>query len=320
MSWMPTSGVEMALARASIVDKARQYFASQNVLEVFTPALSSTGVTDPNIDSVPAILGDRTVYLHTSPEFMMKRLIAAGFRDIYQVCRVFRDGESGPLHQPEFTMIEWYRLDFSLIDIIADCIDLVTEMLGADGARQPRIVSYSDIFAETLSIDPMTASPDRLADLLDADAQLRASIGKDRDAWLNLAMATLVAPHFADNGLTAIFHYPASQASLARLCPEEPTVAERFELYLGSVELANGFVELTDPNVQLQRFETERQLRAARGKPVVAIDDHLINALRFGLPPCAGVALGLDRLLMIAEGQDDIANVMTFLPGNQCDR
>jgi lysyl-tRNA synthetase class 2 len=320
MSWMPTSGVEMALARASILDKARQYFASQNVLEVFTPALSSTGVTDPNIDSVPAMLGDRTVYLHTSPEFMMKRLIAAGFEDIYQVCRVFRDGESGPLHQPEFTMIEWYRLDFNLTDIIADCIDLVTEMLAADGVRQPRIVSYSDIFAETLSIDPMTASPDRLADLLEADAQLRASIGEDRDAWLNLAMATLVAPHFADNGLTVIFHYPASQASLARLCPEEPTVAERFELYLGSVELANGFVELTDPDVQLQRFENERQLRAARGKPVVAIDDDLINALRSGLPPCAGVALGLDRLLMIAEGQDDIANVMTFLPGGRRDR
>jgi len=320
MSWMPTSGVEMALARASILDKARQYFASQNVLEVFTPALSSTGVTDPNIDSVPAMLGDRTVYLHTSPEFMMKRLIAAGFEDIYQVCRVFRDGESGPLHQPEFTMIEWYRLDFNLTDIIADCIDLVTEMLAADGARQPRIVSYSDIFAETLSIDPMTASPDRLADLLEADAQLRTSIGEDRDAWLNLAMATLVAPHFADNGLTVIFHYPASQASLARLCPEEPTVAERFELYLGSVELANGFVELTDPDVQLQRFENERQLRAARGKPVVAIDDDLINALRSGLPPCAGVALGLDRLLMIAEGQDDIANVMTFLPGGRRDR
>ncbi len=320
MTWMPTSGVEMALARASTIDKARQYFASQNVLEVFTPALSSTGVTDPNIESVPAMLGDQAVYLHTSPEFMMKRLIAAGFQDIYQVCRVFRDGESGPMHQPEFTMIEWYRLDFSLNDIIADCLDLVTEMLGADGARQQRIVSYSDIFVETLSIDPLTASCDRLADLLNADAQLRASIGEDHDAWLNLAMATLVAPHFADNGLTVIFHYPASQASLARLCPDDPTVAERFELYRGSIELANGFVELTDPDVQLQRFEKERLLRAARGKPDVAIDDHLINALRSGLPPCAGVALGLDRLLMIAEGHDDIANVMTFLPGSRCDR
>lgn len=320
MSWMPTSGVEIALARASTIDKARHYFASQNVLEVFTPALSSTGVTDPNIDSVRAMLGDQAVYLHTSPEFMMKRLIAAGFQDIYQVCRVFRDGESGPMHQPEFTLIEWYRLDFGLNDIIADCIDLVTEMLGTHGARQLRIVSYTDIFAETLSIDPLTASSDRLAELLNADAQLRASIGEDRDAWLNLAMATLVAPRFADNGLTVISHYPASQASLARLCPEDPTVAERFELYLGSIELANGFVELTDPDVQLQRFEKERQLRAASGKPVVAIDDDLIDALRSGLPPCAGVALGLDRLLMIAEGRNDIADVMTFLPGGRRDR
>jgi len=317
MNWQPNSGVDIARARASMTRRARRYFDDHDVLEVFTPALSGTTVTDPNIDSIAALLNDGTAYLHTSPEYRMKRLIAAGFPDIYQVCRVFRDAESGHRHQPEFTMIEWYRLGFDLDGIIDDALDLITKLIDSRTFERPKKISYCDVFNEKFAIDPLSTSIDALIDIAGADEALQQSIGDDRDAWLDFAFATCVSPHFDDDRLTVVYHYPASQASLARLCPTDAAVADRFEIYLGEIELANGFVELIDADEQLRRFENDRERRSANGKPDVAIDYGLVGALRTGMPECAGVALGLDRLLMIAEGLDDITDVMTFTPGGQ---
>jgi lysyl-tRNA synthetase class 2 len=295
--------------------RARQYFAERDVLEVTTPAIGTVGVTDTNIDSIPLHLNERTVYLQSSPEYFMKRLLAAGYPDIYQVCRVFREGEIGSRHQPEFTLIEWYRLGFELNEIMRDAVDLITCLLESRDLNSPQIVSYADIFFDSMSIDPMTISTEALRKSLDADQHLQQSVGDDRDAWLDLAMASRVSTDFDDNRLTVVYHYPESQASLARICPHNPSVADRFEIYLGTVELANGFVELTDADEQLRRFEQDRKVRAGKGKQDMAIDHAFIEALRTGLPDCAGVALGLDRLLMIAEGLDNIAAATTFEPG-----
>lgn len=317
MTWQPNCGVATARARAIMLRRARNYFEAREVLEVWTPSLTNCGSTDPNIDSIQALLDDKACYLHTSPEFLMKRLLAAGYPDIYQVCRVFRGAESGPGHQPEFTLIEWYRRGFNLNAIIEDTVTLITTLLESLSLASPRLISYSDVFSHSMSVDPHTIAANALADILHADPHLRNSLGEDRDAWLDLAMATVVSPDFADDRLTAVYHYPASQASLARICPQDAAVADRFEVYLGPVELANGFVELTNPEEQLARFERDREIRATLGKQDVAIDYDFIDALRNGLPECAGVAVGLDRVLMIAEGRNNIGDVATFSPGGQ---
>jgi lysyl-tRNA synthetase class 2 len=245
----------------------------------------------------------------------MKRLLAAGYPDIFQICRVFRDGEAGRRHLPEFTLIEWYRIGASLAQIIDESAGLVAQLLAGTDLATARHLDYRQAFQETTGLDPLEADPAQLAGVLDADASLRAALGDDRDAWLDLAIAEKIAPSFAADRLTALHHYPASQASLARLSPADERLAERFELYLGPLELANGFVELTDAAEQAARFDRDRQKRASSGRPDVAVDGALIAALEAGLPACAGVALGLDRLLMIDQGLDDIAGAVTFLPG-----
>ena len=285
------------------------------MLEVSTPALTETTVTDPNIESITAQVSGRTVYLHTSPEYHMKRMLAAGYPDCYQICKVFRDGEAGRNHLPEFTMIEWYRRNFDLADMIAETAALVAELLASLDPGELVTLEYRVAFREAIGLDPMTAGIGQLAEALDADDDLRRALGDDRDAWLDLAMASRVASSFSGDRLTAIYHYPASQAALARISPDDATVAERFELFFGEHELANGFVELVDAEVQRQRFETDQKQRATAGRPVHDIDARLIAALAAGLPPCAGVALGLDRVVMIDQGLGDIRETVTFTPG-----
>jgi lysyl-tRNA synthetase class 2 len=299
-----------------MLDRTRQYFREQDVIEVETPMLTSGTATDPNINSMTVTTGDGEQYLHTSPEHFMKRLLAAGYPDIFQVCRVFRAGEAGIRHLPEFTMIEWYRLGFALEDIIADTIGLTGRLLAGTTLGEATSLTYSDAFTDTLSVDPFEATSHELAEVLDADDELRTALGDDRDAWLDLAMATRVSPAFSRERLTIVHHYPASQAALARLTPDDPRTADRFELFLGPVELANGFVELQDADEQLSRFEDDRRRRRLAGQAVPEVDESLIAALRAGLPDCAGVAMGLDRLLMIDEGLDDISQTMTFMPGS----
>lgn len=298
---------------------ARRFFDERNVLEVDTPALSRAAVSDPHIDTVRAQLDLRPgddYYLRTSPELAMKRLLCAGYPDIYEIARVFRDGEAGPRHQPEFTLIEWYRLGFSLDDIMRETVDLLNALVESERLYQPAVYrSYRDAFVELAAVDPFTADLEVLQSSAGADKRLVAALGEQRDDWLDLLLTTRVAPAFERNRLTVLYHYPASQAALARLSSDDPSVAERFEVFRGELELANGFVELGDPAEQAARFERDQHLRKARGKAQRPIDRRFLaalEALEAGLPPCAGVAVGFDRLLMINEGTDDITDVLSF--------
>lgn len=313
MTWRPSAAVGAAQRRARMLATAREFFAGRNVLEVDTPALGRTTASDLQIRSFRLqTAGPEELFLQTSPESYMKRLLAAGYPDIYSIGHVFRDGEIGRLHQPEFTMVEWYRLGLDLDAIIAETIDLIatlTERPALSGAVE---LEYRDVFDEFAGIDPFTAGIDRLAAASDADAALRASLGDDRDAWLDLLLSTRVATRFADDRLTVLRHYPASQAALARICPADPSVADRFEVFHGSLELANGFVELRDAAEQRRRFESDNAMRRAAGAAAVPVDEALLGALESGLPACAGVAVGLDRLLMVALDQSDIRDVLAF--------
>jgi len=317
MSWRPNSGIAESKARARMQDRARKYFEDQGLLEVTTPALLRTASTDPNLASLPVNQGKRRSWLRTSPEHAMKRLLAAGYPDIFQICNVFRDDEAGRHHLAEFTMIEWYRLGYELQDIMCDTIALITSLFANIELANTRFVSYSEAFNEAMSIDALATDSGAFASELEADSDLRRALGDDRDAWLDLAMATRVAPSFANDRLTVVHHYPASQAALSRLCPADDRLADRFEIFYGSLELANGFVELTEADEQLRRFENDMAKRVAAGMPAHDIDADLIAALRSGLPACAGVALGLDRVLMIDEGHDNIHQITTFTPGSE---
>jgi len=286
------------------------------VLAVDTPALCPFAASDVQIESfeIHSSAAGQQYFLNTSPEFNMKRLLAAGYPDIYSICRVFRDGEAGKRHQPEFTMIEWYRLGFDLDSIVADTIRLIASALA-----EPNLLDavdqydYADAFQRHSDIDIFSATIDELADCGDADADLRRTLGDDRDALLDLILSTKVSRQFATDRLTVLRHYPVSQAALARLCPSDKRVADRFEVFLGSTELANGYVELTDAAEQLQRIDSDQAKRQQQKLPVRPCDRALLASLEAGLPQCAGVAVGLERLQMMHDRTDDIGDVVTFL-------
>ena len=296
--------------------RARAFFEARGVLEVDTPALSPAAVSDPNIESIRAELDLRpgtTWYLRTSPEFAMKRLLCAGYPDIYEIARVFRDGEAGPRHQPEFTLVEWYRLGFGLHEIVCETVDFLGAVLEEHRLSRPVVSqSYREAFIRHVALDPFAAELDELRRASGADERLAAALGETRDDWLDLLIATRIAPAFDSDRLTVLHHYPASQAALARLAPDDDRVAERFEVFCGELELANGFVELADAAEQAARFEHDQAVRKSRGKARPPVDRQLIAALESGLPPCAGVAVGFDRLLMIDESSDDLRRVVTF--------
>ena len=315
-SWQPASDTAVARLRADMMNRARTYFRTNNVLEVDTPALSQSAVSDPHIESITATLALDTAtprYLHTSPEYFMKRLLCADYPDIYQVCKVFRDGEVGRYHQPEFTMIEWYRRDFELNAIENDTLALIAAVL--DDASLPANavrLNYGDAFQKFAGCNPLNADSQELATLVNADESLRSSIGDDKDAWLDLVLKQMLVPRFEKNQLTVLTHYPISQAALARQCPENAQLADRFEVFLGPHELANGYVELTDADEHAKRFAADQSTRKTRGQIEHPLDNDFLDAIRQGLPACAGVAVGLDRLLMIRAGADDIRKVQTF--------
>ncbi|MEJ2256828.1 MAG: EF-P lysine aminoacylase EpmA [Woeseiaceae bacterium] len=314
--WRPTSGPDVAASRAQMLQRVRAYFRDEDVLEVDTPALSPFAVSDTHIESFAietSAISCRPLYLRTSPEFHMKRLLAAGYPDIFSIGRVFRDGEAGRRHQPEFTMIEWYRLGMQLDAIIDDTLQIIAAALAdaaPDGA--PQVLDYRRAFAAACDIDIETASIAVLADAAGVDDRLRQAIGSASDEWLDLLLTTRVVPSFPPDRLTVLRHFPASQAALARLCPADPTVADRFEVFLGTVELANGYVELTDADEQAMRIESDNDQRRRRGLPVRPVDRALLEALRSGLPQCAGVAMGLERLQMLHAGVEDMREVVTF--------
>lgn len=314
--WQPSTQVESARNRARLLRRIRDWFEARDILEVDTPALSPYAVSDTQIESLAipqSAVSRRPLYLHTSPEFCMKRLLAAGYPDIYSICRVFRDGESGRTHQPEFTMIEWYRRNFGLQQIVDDTLHLLETVVTPDLlAQAPQQFDYRELFLRFAGIDPFEAAAADLAAVLGADDGLVASIGDERDDWLGLILATRIAPALSARGLTVVRHFPASQAALARHCPGDARLADRFEVFLGPLELANGYVELTDAGEQSRRMQADNDARRRRGLSVRPTDRALLAALGSGLPQCAGVAVGFERLQMVHDGTDDIRSVVSF--------
>jgi lysyl-tRNA synthetase class 2 len=319
--WFPTADLNVQRLRARLLAQIRAFFAARGVLEVDTPALSVAANPDPNVASFttcytgPGLRHGHTLFLHTSPEFPMKRLLAAGSGCIYQIAKVFRDGEAGARHNPEFTLLEWYRVGFDHHRLMTEVTELVTGLLqGLVDLRAAERLSYAQAFQRYLDLDPHQATVTDLAACVRAQG-LAAPPGmpeNDPDPWLDLLLTHCIEPHLGRGGLTFLYDYPASQASLARLRQDDYPVGERFELYLEGIELANGFHELGDGNEQRRRFLHDKQIRIGRGLPGVPVDEHLLAALSAGLPACAGVALGFDRLLMIAAGRSSLQEVLAF--------
>jgi lysyl-tRNA synthetase class 2 len=300
--------------RAAMLAAVRSFFAARGVLEVETPALSPAGVTDPAIESITAAarsLGPARHYLQTSPEFAMKRLLAAGSGDIYQLCRVYRDDELGRWHQPEFTLLEWYRVGWDEQRLMTEVAALVAAVCAAAGsAPAPTIrLTYARALEAALGSSPDAPAAELAGKLTSQGVDVPP--GLTHDAVLDLAFGTVVPATFDARALTFVYDYPASQAALARLKATTPPVAARFEAFVGSIELANGFHELNDAAEQRRRFVAERERRIANGQHTPPLDEQLLQALA-ALPDCAGVALGFDRLVALATGQDNVAAAMSF--------
>ncbi len=305
--WQPTATLDALQLRAGLYRQIREFFQQRDVLEVETPLLGLAASTDVHLASVRA--GDNR-YLQTSPEFAMKRLLAAGCGAIFQICKAFRAGEAGRRHNPEFSMLEWYRPGFDHFRLMDEVAELVGSILGISRVRR---VSYREAFSDALMIDPHYVADTALAELAYQHCGYRCE-DEDRDTLLDLLMSQVVEPRLGRNELTFVYDYPASQCALARVSSdaEGAEVAQRFELYVEGVELANGYLELSDALVQQQRFEADIAERQRRGLPIVPQDQRLVAALQAGLPDCAGVALGLDRLLMLKMGVASIREVIAF--------
>lgn len=311
--WQPTASQAALESRAQQLAYVRGFFAQRDVLEVETPILGRFGVTDVNLDGIHAQVSVGSLsggWLQTSPEYHMKRLLAAYKRSIYQISRVFRDGERGRRHNPEFSMLEWYRTGFDDVALMGEVSDLVCGWLGCD---RPEIIRYRDAVSDWAGVDPFSASDQELMRRCEQWLEPEQLAGLGRDGCLDLLMSFAVEPNLGRQRPVFITGYPASQASLARVSIfEEFETAHRFELYVDGLELCNGYWELTDPQEQRRRFDADNELRRRSGKPEIAMDEALIAALEEGLPECSGVALGLDRLLMLKLGVEDISDVLTF--------
>jgi len=302
LDWQPTCNRAALAARSALYRQIRTFFESRNVLEVDTPLLSQAAVSDPNI--TPMQTSDQR-WLQTSPEYAMKRLLCAGSGDIWQLCKVFRRGEAGQRHNPEFTMLEWYRLDWSLSQLMDEVRDLVRAVFASCWAELPEIrLSYAEALSQYAGISVHTASDQDIAQL--GRKAAGNDLDLDRDGWLDIIMSHLVEPALPKDTLVFIDKFPASQAALAKVAADDDghAVAQRFELFFNGTELANGYHELTDALEQRRRFEKE-----AQGRP---LDERLLAAMVSGLPECSGVAMGIDRLLMHQLQAARIADVLSF--------
>lgn len=311
--WRPTASLANLKLRAELLKKIRAFFEVRGVLEVDTPALSHAGATDRHLASFRVENPpDAPLYLHTSPEFPMKRLLAAGSGDIWQLCKVFRAGEAGRLHNPEFTLIEWYRLDYDHHRLMREVAELIQACVPGVSAA-PEYLTYREAFLRHAGFDPFVADKHICIRVLENHGRSVPRENElDLDGWLDLVAGELVYPALGKNRLAFVYDYPASQAALARIHADNPSVAERFEVFWNGVELANGFHELADAQEQRRRFEADRAYRRDHGLPDVPADENLLAALQHGLPECAGVALGFDRLLMLAAGAKSLAEVLAF--------
>ncbi|MCW9024646.1 MAG: EF-P lysine aminoacylase EpmA [Gammaproteobacteria bacterium] len=322
--WQPSASIETLKLRARLLQQLRAFFHERDVWEVETPILSQAATTDPHIDSFVVNNSDNQLagYLHTSPEFPMKRLLAAGSGSIYQVSKVFRSGELGRRHNPEFTLIEWYRMGFDYHQLMDEVDALVRELLSESVSLEESVrITYQQAFLQFIGIDPFSADIEKLkACALEHDIS-GIELGNDKDAWLDLLVSHVLEKSLPTSRLVFIYDYPETQASLARIRQvnsqqsdsEQPfAVGERFELYLNGMELANGFHELANSNEQRRRFEENLSQRLCSDKDNYPLDEHFLSALTQGLPDCSGVALGFDRLVMLAADIDQISEVMSF--------
>lgn len=313
-SWRPSASLATLHRRADMLRSVREFFRDRKVLEVETPVVLSATVTDPQIASLEVDVTPRR-FLQTSPEYAMKRLLAAGSGDIYQVCHTFRAGERSRLHNPEFTMVEWYRNGYDLQRIMTEAAELVARLLAT--AQTPALpiefLSYTEAIRSATGCDALETPTLQLAELCVTHGLAAQSAGRAlRDDLLDFLVATHVGPRLGLGRITCLHHYPASQAALAQLDATDPRTALRFEVYLQGTELANGFVELANAGEQGARFALDQLQRTRRGLAEVAQDSRLLEALDCGLPECAGVALGLDRVVMLATGASTIDDVLTF--------
>jgi lysyl-tRNA synthetase class 2 len=308
--------IEAVRLRARLNAAIRVFFAERDVLEVETPVMSEAGNTEPNIESFSTRFtghvdaGSPLRWLRTSPEYPLKRLLAAGVGDCYELGRVFRNGEAGGRHNPEFTMLEWYRVGWDHRQLADETVVLVRQALALVGCEASvHVTTYRQLFLDVLGIDPLSAPEEVLRAAL-GDVAIDPW-GLVRDDWLDLLMTHRLQPGFPVDRVTVVHDWPASQCALAKVRAGDPPVAERFELYLGVYEVANGYHELNDAAEQRRRFERDNQVRAGRGLPQLPIDERLLRVLP-DLPDCAGVAVGVDRLLMAMRATPRIADVLAF--------
>lgn len=307
--WRPTASLEAIKARAGLLSAVRAFFAARGVLEVETPQLARHGVSDPHIQCIP-VPGHG--FLQSSPEYHMKRLLAAGSGPIYQICKAYRDGEAGGRHNPEFSMLEWYRPGFGLDDLVDEVLSLFGELFPGVPSRTYR---FRGLFADVTGLDPLTTSD---SGLIQCAEQHGAPEGLEKAAAVDYLMATTVEAALPAEQLSVVIDFPSWAAALAQTRPDTDgaEVALRFEIYYRGLELANGYQELTDADEQRRRFERDNRLRQEHGLNIMDADPYLLDAMRHGLPACSGVAMGVERLLMAQQSSDRISDVLTF-PGDR---
>ena len=308
MDWQPSARLSTIHARARLYREIRFFFTARKCLEVDTPLLSAATNTDPQIASMLTGNPGSRLYLQSSPEFAMKRLLAAGSGSIYQICHAFREGESGRRHSQEFTLLEWYRVGFDYLQLMDEMEQLIDHL--SESRNRFSRISYQELFMRYTNIDINSINEEELRQQCRQQIPGTSVEQLDFDQCLDLLISLAIQPVM--QGYVFVYDYPVSQASLARVNRQNGKVAERFELFYNGLELANGFSELTDANTQRQRFEADNQKRQQNGLPVYPLDENLLAALASGLPECAGVALGLDRLLMVLENIDAIDQVLSF--------
>ncbi|MFV2057910.1 MAG: EF-P lysine aminoacylase EpmA [Thiohalomonadales bacterium] len=325
--WRPCSSIDIWRQRGQLYRQIREFFYQRDVLEVDTPILSRFGNTDPQIESFVThdVAYDhrdssdlQTWYLHTSPEFAMKRLLAAETCAIYQLCKVFRREESGRYHNPEFTLLEWYRPGLNYHELMNEVAELVSLSLEGSRKLDPcEKITYQQAFVEIIGIDPLRASVNELSNFVHSQQQsVQGLEDNDKDLWLDLIMGQFVQPRLGQNKLSFVYDFPASKAALANIRSGAPPLAERFELFLDGIELANGYQELTDAQEVLRRFKNEQFIRSKNTQLAVDFDSRLISACSQGLPQCSGVAMGIDRLLLIITRQKTLKYVLAFCRNN----
>ena len=320
--WQATASNKILLERALMLKNIRAFFDLRGVIEVETPLLSRYSTTDPHLDSLQSRFRDQFCYLNTSPEYAMKRLLADWKKPIYQICKAFRDDELGPNHNPEFTMLEWYRPDYDSVKLMDEVADLVANLcrlsnISSMDKVQFESLSYQQVFEDFVGINPhQTTARECYQFALSNNVEIPRGLAADDELndWLDWLLTQQVLPAFKKDGFTFLYDYPASQCALAKIAKNEQQVlvAKRFELFFGEIELANGFHELTDASEQLKRFQFENKMRKQAGKEPGKIDENFIAALNSGLPECSGVAIGLDRLLMVLTDNLTINQVLSF--------